>query len=276
MFESINLSKSQIENKGFIARITNSGFWVWANQIEGNGFSQVNRISSDDSSNNLYITGDFTNNFSSPNGNLYQDYSSTQSSFIAQISNNGEWNWVIFLNSAYSLSSSIDVLDSSLIIGGSFEGYLNIGAYNLTTSANMDGYIAKLSTSSTVEWAIKVGDNGSNLDGTSNEHVKNIKFFQSNSIFVNGEFDHSILAGGNELATSGSTDIFYGELTGAGSWIKVDKIFGVLDESVNDMHISSQGDVYHSGSYNASSQPVVFGTHEIGNLGGREKVLLQN
>ena len=62
LFESINLSKSQIENKGFIARITNSGFWVWANQIEGNGFSQVNSIS-DDSSNNLYITGDFKNNF---------------------------------------------------------------------------------------------------------------------------------------------------------------------------------------------------------------------
>ena len=272
LFESINLSKSQIENKGFIARITNSGFWVWANQIEGNGFSQVNSIS-DDSSNNLYITGDFKNNFSSPNGNLYQDYSSTQSSFIAQISTNGEWNWVIFLNSAYSISSSIDVLGSSLVIGGSFEGYLNIGVYNLTTSAGMDGYIAKLSTSSTINWAIKVGDNGSNLDGPSNEQVKNIKFFQSNSIFVNGEFDHSILAGGNELATSGSTDIFYGEISGAGSWIKINNIFGVLDESVYDIHISNQGDVYHAGSYNASSQPVVFGIHEIGNLGGREEGL---
>ena len=178
---------------------------------------------------------------------------------------------MIFLNSAYSISSSIDVLGSSLVIGGSFEGYLNIGVYNLTTSAGMDGYIAKLSTSSTINWAIKVGDNGSNLDGPSNEQVKNIKFFQSNSIFVNGEFDHSILAGGNELATSGSTDIFYGEISGAGSWIKINNIFGVLDESVYDIHISNQGDVYHAGSYNASSQPVVFGIHEIGNLGGREE-----
>jgi len=270
LFESINLSKSQLENKGFIARITNSGFWVWANQINGNGFSKVNRIS-DDASDNLYVTGDYKHNFSTPNGNLYQEYSNTQSSFIAQISNNGEWNWVVFMNSERSFSSSIDVLGSSLIVGGSFEGYLNLGAYNLSASANMDGYIAKLSTSAITEWAIKLGDNGSNLNGDSNERVKNIKFFQSNSIFVSGEFEHSIYAGGNELATSGSSDIFYGELSGAGSWMKIDHIFGVLDEKVTDMHISNQGDVYHSGSYNASSQPVLFGTHEIGNLGGREE-----
>jgi len=159
-----------------------------------------------------------------------------------------------------------DVSGNLLIIGGFTSPTMQIGSFTLTNTATYSGqqyFVAKVSPSGTVLWAINDGTIGAVIeDGGANVWTHaGIATDSAGNIYITSSFQQpSITIGTHTLVNtdpSGTTyDVFVAKYTSAGVLSWVTQIGGAKDDLAYSIIVSSLGDVYITGDFLSPSMTV--------------------
>jgi hypothetical protein len=166
---------SEGDNELFIAKLSSSGSWLWVNNASSNVITSYSLAV--DSSGNAYIIGVFygTSTFGSTslNGSGGWDI------FIAKFSNSGSWLWAVEAGGSADDQGYRIAVDTSgnAYATGFFSETATFGSTSLTSNGAKDVFIAKLSSSGSWKWAVKLGDSsdqagmGIAVDSSGNTYV---------------------------------------------------------------------------------------------------------
>jgi hypothetical protein len=216
------------EKVPFLARLTSSGTWDWAQIASGTGNNGTSNDITIDGSNNLYIAGSFKNqlNFSYID-NFGQEHSQSANrsvvgcnrnnesvAYVASFKQNGKPNFIQTANSCGSYVNTIEARDDSkLFVGGGFWSGAIIGPVTLS---------------------IQSGELGA-------PHG-NGYYFVENGVDQNGQVTGSWSPSLEESFVAAIN-------TSIGDWEWIRKITGRNRERVNDIAIDSNGDAIIGGSF---------------------------
>jgi hypothetical protein len=208
---------------GFIAKYTSSGQLIWANKVGGNSVDGANALTID-AQNNIYITGGFSDTADfNPSSSAYNLYSTGfQDPYLAKYTSNGSFVWAFSIpgSGLPGYGQSLEMShDGNILLAGVFNGTVDFDpslSFNLlTTNGNLDGFIAKYSTSGTNLWA-------KNFGGTYEDMLYDIAISTNGNIYATGYFqntaDFNPSSGTNTLTSSGGKDIYVAKYDANGNY----------------------------------------------------------
>lgn len=216
------------EKVPFLARLTSSGTWDWAQVANGTGNNGTSNDITIDGSNNLYIAGSFKNqlNFSYIDNFGHEHSQSANRSvvgcnrfdgtvaYVASFMQNGKPNFIQTANSCGTYVNTIEARDDSqLFVGGGFWSSAQIGPVSLSIQSGIFG-----------------APHGNGY------------YFVENSVDQNGQ-----VTGGWSPALEESFIAAINTSNGEWEWIR--KITGRNRERINDIAIDSNGDAIIGGSF---------------------------
>lgn len=236
----------------FVFKLDNSGNFVWAKQLGGNGFDYGNAIASD-LSGNIYLTGAFTGTTDfDPGPGVFNITALSRDIFVWKLTNSGNLVW------AKQMTCNLDALGYGLAVDnagnvfytGHFWGTVDFnpgtGVHNLTTVASSwDIYIAKLNSSGDFAWVKQFGDiydeEGLSIAVDAADNVYTTGYFQGNIDFDPGP-------GTNNL-TSADNDVFIQKMDNSGNFVWAFSMGGPSNEVGYAITISNAGDIFTTGSF---------------------------
>jgi len=233
----------------FVAKLNNTGDWLWAIQT-GGIFNDQGLGISVDCQGNSYVTGYFSGeatfgNESSENITLTSN-NSTQDIFVAKVNNKGDWLWAIQAGGASidtGLGISVDCQGNSYVTGyfNSEATFGNLSSLN--SSGGNDIFVAKVSNTGTWEWAIQSG-------GIFNDQGLEISVDCQGNSYVTGYFTDEATFGNNiTLNSSGDNDIFVAKVNNKGDWLWAIQAGGTSSVIGFGISVDCQGNSYITGSF---------------------------
>ncbi|PXY79355.1 MAG: hypothetical protein CXX81_02760 [Methanobacteriota archaeon] len=127
----------------FVAKLSNSGTWLWAVRAGGPSGDYGVGIAVDNTG-NAFVTGDFkaTANF----GSTTLSSSGDADIFVAKLSGSGSWIWATKAGGTSNDYGAEIVVDSNgnPLVTGSFESTATFGSSSVTSEGYSDIFISKL------------------------------------------------------------------------------------------------------------------------------------
>jgi len=240
----------------FVAKLDSNGNWLWAKQAGGastdRGYSIVT-----DSSGNSFVTGIFdgTASFGSTTLNSSGGYDI----FVAKLDSSGNWLWVKQAGGTsddYGLGIATDSSGNSYVTGY-FYGTASFGSTTLTSSGDIDIFVAKLDSSGNWLWVKQAG-------GASTDQGNSITIDSSGNSYITGYFNGTASFGSTNLTSSGWDDIFVAKLDSSGNWLWAKKAGGAYYDYGYSIATDSSGNCYLSGSFDWTAS---FGTTTLTSSG---------
>jgi hypothetical protein len=262
------ISLSSVRNDGFVAKITDAGASssvVWAQRVGGDGEDDVQALAV--SGANLYAAGSFGGTAASFGTlGLANTRSFSTDGFVARLTDSGPTasvGWVQGIGGlAGEIVQKVVVKGSTVYVAGSFGGNSSgastatLGSTTLTTAGEADGFVARLtetSTSASFDWA--VGGGGTGIDGIYGLAVN------GSSLYVAGQFlSPSLTLGTTTLTNGGIFDGFVAKLIDAGPgsrFVWAQRLGGAGSDGASEVAVAGNS-VYVSGSF--GSTPASFGS----------------
>ncbi len=240
----------------FVAKLDSSGNWLWAQNIDGDGFDRGNSIVAE--GNNCYITGNFDSNVKF--GSISLTSRGSKDIFVAKLNSSGNWLWAKSAGSTSSDDSyniNIDNNNQNIVITGYFSSTATFGSINLISAGSRDPFIAKLDTAGSWQWAKRIGS--SNSEEITTSYIDN-----NNDIYVGGFYSKSFLIDTANLTTPNGKDVFLAKMNSNGLWQWVRTFNGQNDDLIysitgDDNYIFISGGFeknLSSGSYTINSNGV--------------------
>jgi hypothetical protein len=258
----------------FVTKFDHLGNFTWAKQIGGLNTSVVssNWLSIDDS-NNVYVTGSFTDTIDFDPGIGIVNLSSTgaEDIFIFKLDSSGNFDWAKAFGgnfndeSGYSLT--ID-MSNNIYITGAFFGTIDFdpdsGTFNLTSSGGMDAFISKFDALGNFIWAKAIG-------GLDWDKGIAITTDLSGNIYTTGEFGDNVDfdpgSGIFNLTATSRPELFITKWDASGNfaWAKACSGSNGYNDLVKSMSINSFGDIvltgYFNGAYMTFDSLTIFNLH---------------
>ena len=185
--------------------MSSSGSWQWAVKPDGSDGTAGYGIAVD-SSGNAYATGEFGGTASFGSTNLTS--SGGGDIFVAKLSSTGSWQWAVKAggSSGDDVGNGIAV-DSSgnTYVTGSFSGTATFGSTSLTGSGGDDIFFAKLNSSGSWQWVVKLDGIEAPVPSTG---LNGIAADSYGNLYVTGFFTGTATFGSTSLNSSGNSDIF--------------------------------------------------------------------
>ena len=210
----------------FVAKLTDAGVFVWAKRAGGAGTEANNTVAVSGTS--VYLNGTFLGASTSFDGitllNAGPAY--TVDCYVAKLTDAGttaSFGWAQRFGSISSDDcSGLAASGSNVYVGGSFGQTADFGSLTLTSSANSDVFVAKLTDAGptgSFTWAQRAGGPG----------LERVDFLTASgpNVYVGGSFGVQLALGASAtfgsttLSTTGVGDAFVAKLTDAGpsaSW----------------------------------------------------------
>jgi uncharacterized membrane protein YqhA len=225
----------------FVAKLDNSGNWLWAHKAGGPNEDYGYSIATD-SSGNSYVTGYFKGTASFESTNLTS--SGDRDIFVAKLNSYGSWLWAKKAGGTNRDGGCGIATDSSgnSYITGYFEGAASFGGSNLTSSGWYDIFVAKLNSIGNWLWAKKAG-------GIDWDEGCGIATDSSGNSYVTGYFMGTASFGTTNLTSSGGYDIFIAKLDSNGNWLDLQKAGGTNSDSGCGIATDSSGNTYLTGYF---------------------------
>ncbi|MCX7550288.1 SBBP repeat-containing protein [Xanthomarina sp. F2636L] len=230
-----NLTASGYEGI-FVQKLDANGNFQWAKSFGGSSTSNIGYSIALDTSNNIYITGEF-------NGNV----------FVQKMDSNGNILWENFLESSLICIGFSIVVDTSgnVYTTGYFQGTVDFdpgtGISNLTAYGTRGVFVQKLDTNGSFLWAKSFG-------GSGYSEGKSITLDISGNVYTtgyfrgSGDFDPgsgiSILTGGN-----GYDDVFVQKMDANGNFLWAKSLTGDDHEGGSSIITDASGNVYTTGYF---------------------------
>ena len=147
----------------FLAKLSNTGVFLWAKQGSADFDDQAFTVTADDLG-NCYLTGKFSDTLNFISNHLNTIYNA---GFIMKVNGLGEELWFKKITGGQISLQGLIYKNNSLILGGSFSGNLTIqGAQNTTinNSFSKKCFLAKLNSAGNIIWTNSYGsDNAISL-----------------------------------------------------------------------------------------------------------------
>ena len=188
----------------FVAKLDANGNHLWSQHF-GDSSDQSSYAIATDSSDNEIVTGGFDGkvNFGG------EDLSSAGSwdIFVAKLDTAGNHLWSQRFGDSSDQSSSAIAVDSSdnAMVTGSFEGTINFGGDDLSSTGGYDVFVVNLDAVGNHLRSQRFGDSNDQYSWT-------IAVDSSDNALVAGPFQGTINFGGSDLPSAGSWDIFVAKL----------------------------------------------------------------
>ncbi|MDD3633051.1 MAG: SBBP repeat-containing protein [Candidatus Cloacimonetes bacterium] len=195
----------------FVAKLDSSGNWLWAKKAGGT-CSESGLSIATDSSGNSYVIGGFWETASF--GSMILESNGNADIFVAKLDSSGNWLWAKKAGGTYSDEGWGIAIDSSgnSYVTGYFEGTASFGTTTLTSSEDIDIFIAKLDSGGNWLWAKQAG-------GSYWDMGYSIAIDSSGNSYVTGNFGETASFGSITLTSSGDSDIFVTKLDSNGNWL---------------------------------------------------------
>ena len=152
---------------------------------------------------------------------------------------------------------SIDLFtDGSSISGGMFFGTANFGdSISLTSTNDADGFIAKLDSNGSFDWATKIG-------GTSSVRVSDVSALSDGSSIITGLWNGTATFGGTTLTTNPTNynDGFIAKLDSNGNFLWVTQVGSTQSDEPAAITTLSDGSSLVTGSFSGT---VTFGSTSL-------------
>jgi uncharacterized protein (AIM24 family) len=195
-----------------------------------------------DASGNVYITGSF--NGTATFGATSKTSVGNNDIFIAKYSSSGTLQWVQSAGSTSNDLANGIALDASgnVYITGYFYGTATFGAISKTSAGNADIFVAKYSSSGTLQWVQSAG-------GTSNDAATGIAVDASGNVYITGYFFVTATFGATSKTSAGGSDIFVAKYSSSGTLQWVQSAGGTSSDDANGIAIDASGNVYITGYF---------------------------
>ncbi len=247
----------------FVAKLTPTGTWQWANSAGGNNGDYATNVAVD-SSGNVVIAGHFSSMTITLGATTLTNPDPGSNIFVAKLTPTGVWQWAVSARGREIDIVNGMVLDGSgnVIITGFYTSpTLSIGAITLTNAGTNpdfgDVFVAKLTPTGAWQWATSAG--GSEHDGGVGVAVD-----ASGNVVVIGAFaSPAITFGSTTLTSAGSYDIFVAKLTPLGVWQWATSAGGSNEDSGIGVSVEGSGSVVVTGNF--ASPTIAFGATTLTN-----------
>jgi peptidoglycan hydrolase-like protein with peptidoglycan-binding domain len=244
-YETVDFGGGNVTSAGstdiFVLKLNSSGTFQWVSTFGGTSFDFGRGIAVD-SSGNIYITGYFYETVDFGAGNITS--SGSADIFVLKLNSSGTFQWV----NTYG-GTSIDVgeditVDSSgnSYITGIFEGTVDFGAGNITSSGSADIFVLKLNSSGTFQWVNTYG-------GSAFDVGHDIAVDSSGNSYITGYFEGTVDFGGGNATSAGAADIFILKLNSSGTFQWVNIFGGTSTDVGQGIAVDSSGNSYITGSF---------------------------
>ncbi len=244
----------------FITKLSPDGSYQWTKTMGGAGNDQGSSITTD-SSDNVYVTGQFTGtvDFDPSEGVDTKTSAGSGDIFITKLSPDGSYQWTKTMGGVGSDISYSITTDSSdnVYVTGQFSGTVDFdpseGVDTKISAGSEDIFITKLSPDGSYQWTKTMG--GQSSFGDSGYSVTTDS---SDNIYITGYFsgtvDFDLSEGVDTKISAGAIDIFITKLSPDGSyqWTKTmggQSIFGDLGYSVTT---DSSNNLYLTGLFSGT------------------------
>jgi len=248
----------------FVAKLDQSGNWLWARKAGGGDLDDGYGIQTD-SAGNCYVVGTYksgtinfyhdavNNYFTYYLTNLSGGYGGNTDAYVAKLDPEGNWLWVQQCGGpGTDGGQAIDVdNDGFVYVTGYFQDMGCFGNTSLISLGVLDVYVAKLSNvDGSWTWAIKGGGSGVDMG-------KAIRSDNVGNLHLVGEAYLGTAYFGNLSITAptNTKDAFYAKIDcsgGSGIWINAKKIGGVGVDDCHGISIQPSGEITLSGYFNGS------------------------
>jgi hypothetical protein len=265
MSGSIDLGGGILTSAGdkdcLVAKFDASGNHVWSKRFGDTNLQNVSDVGTD-SEGNIVITGQLRGSVDFGGGALQSDGFSDV--VLAKLDATGDHRWSKRFGDSvggfqYGTALAIDA-SSRIIVTGAFEGGINFGGENLTSSGNRDVFLVVLDALGNHVWSQRFGD-------PSFQEGNGVAVDKSGNVVLVGRFFDSIDFGGGSLASAGASDIFVAKFDSLGNHIWSKRFGDALDENCTGVVVSSTGRIFITGHFDGS---IDFGGGALSNAGGMD------
>jgi len=244
-YSTASFGSSSVSSAGtgdiFLAKLNNSGIWVWAKRA-GSTSSDRGEDVSVDPSGNVIVAGKYNGTVSFGAHQITAVASNPV--FVAKCDPQGSWQWAIS-SSGNSLTGLGDMCLDALgnaYVTGYFNATAVFGDHSFLTNGGTSIYVAKASPDGTWLWAYQGG-------GPNDDNVSGIACDNAGNLWIAGTFEFPILFGDLSLSAAGVYDLYMAKLSQSGTWTWATRTGGTASEYFGDFHLDDQGNVYICGGF---------------------------
>jgi len=179
--------------------------------------------------------------------------------FLVRLDANGAPTWSHnYPNAWLDTTPRLAAAPDGILITGDYYAQVSFGGDYLTTasSAEVDGYLAKLDLDGEHVWSLRLGEAPGPLEAR--QAGAGIAVDTAGNVFVIGTFAGSIELEGKVFEAGGDRDTFIAKLDASGSFLSARHVLGRIDAYQSNPHIAvdAAGDVVIAGAF--------FGDVELG------------
>ena len=237
--------------------------WEWVSSAGGTSLSEGGTAISFDSSGDVFLTGYFGGTATFGSNSIAS--SGGRDIFVAKLSRDGSWLWVVKAGGSSDTVPSGIGIDSggNAYIIGAFKGTINFGSsISLTSAEYKDCFISKVNNQGTWQWAENVAASGPNVypacDSTG------IVVEPNGNSFIFGQHYNNLSFGSSfNLAHMGNTDVFVAGISNSGSWQWARSGGGPGYEMSGGIALDTSGNVYITGTFGGANASASFGISTI-------------
>ena len=226
--------------------------WQWATQAGGSSDDIGYGITIDEAGNN-YVIGLFR--YIATFGPYSLTSSGWSDIFVSKMDANGNWLWATQAGGSsddIGYGIAIDEAGNNYVTG-SFKETATFGPYSLTSSGDIDIFVAKMDENGNWLWATQAG--GYDLDRGNGIIIDDI-----GNCYVTGLFRNTATFGSYTLTSSETIDIFVAKMDMNGNWLWATQA-GSSDLDVGEaITIDNAGNCYVTGYF---GETATFGSHTL-------------
>src|SRR3989475_1582564 len=227
-----------------VAKFSPAGAHLWSKGI-GDSFSNSGNAVAVDPSGNIAVTGAFSGPADFGGGVLT---SAGVDHFLAKLAPTGGHRWSRHFGSALAVHAGNGVAcdgSGNVLVTGSFENSIDLGAGWATSFAHKHMFVAKYSPAGDYLWSRLAG-------GLFDDAGRGIAVDSSGKVVVTGTFQAAVNFGAGSLTSAGRTDIFVARYAGDGTPLGAQRFGGADFDAGNAVAVDAGG------------RPVVTGCYRLG------------
>lgn len=244
-FSSIDLGGDPLLSAGsldiFVAKLSSDGAHVWSRRLGDSAPQQAQGLAIDPAG-NLVVSGAFSGSI---------DFGVTKLTsaggtdvFLAKLGPDGTALWAKQYGDAKNQQNAVVAVDGSgnILLSGSFEGSVDLGAGPMVSAGGSDVFVAKLDPNGKHLFSKRFGD--------SQEQVSlGIAFDAQNNVLLAGSFVGALDFGGGPLASAGGHDVFLAKLDTLGDHVWSKRFGDSAEQYVTAVASDSTGAVLLAGYF---------------------------
>lgn len=239
--------------------------WLWANGTGGPG-GDISLSSTTDLSNNVYVTGSFSNPYAIFGSTVLTTNGNTDF-FLSKYDSNGNLLWVTKAGGTgqdAAISVCTDATGDVYVTGEFYSPTMAFGTTTLTNAGTYDTFIAKYDSNGNVLWAKRVG-------GPLWDESMKITSDPTGNIYLVGRYQSfSLMFGSTTLTNAGQFDIYFAKYDSNGNVLWAKSFGSSNHEEPWSVHANSIGEVYMTGNYSGS---LSIGSYTLNSAGSSDALL---